>query len=174
MSTRFLLILIALGSFSAWAGDRIIPPNVRLGLWEVTETHNISGMPGIPPETLAKMTPEQRAHFEATMKQSMGGGKPTVRQSCLTKEDLDKGTTFADDRAGCTRTVLRSSSTMTEMRVQCKRNEVISDGTFKFEALSPENVKGTMRMTANVHGRTMNMDFDFTSKYLGPTCGDVK
>jgi hypothetical protein len=49
-----------------------------------------------------------------------------------------------------------------------------SDGTFKYEALSQESVKGTMRMVITGHGRTMNMDFDFISKYLGPACGDVK
>ena len=26
----------------------------------------------------------------------------------------------------------------------------------------------------NTNGHTMNMDFTFSSKYLGPACGDVK
>lgn len=162
---------------SAFAADKFVRPNVKTGLWEITETHTMTGMPAmpaIPPEALANMTPEQRAQMEAHMKGMSGGPKTTTRKDCVTKEDLDKDAAFGDNRAECTRTVISSSTTMTEMKVHCQEKEVTSDGTFKFEALSPENVKGTVRMVVTSHGRPMNMNFDFTSKYLGPACGDVK
>jgi hypothetical protein len=178
MRTRLFLALIALCSSSVFAADKIVPPNVKTGLWEITETHTMTGMPpmpAIPPEALANMTPEQRAQVEARMKDSFGGGpKTTIRKYCVTKEKLEKDTVFGDDRRECTRTVLTSSSTMTEVKIHCAEKEMTSDGTFKFEALSPESVKGAVRMVMNGSGRTMHMDFDFTSKYVGATCGDVK
>jgi hypothetical protein len=47
-------------------------------------------------------------------------------------------------------------------------------GRSNFQALTPESVKGTMRMVMTGEGRTMNMNLDFLSKYLGSSCGDVK
>lgn len=173
----FFVLLIALGTSSVWAADKIMP-NIKTGLWEITETHTMTGMPAmpsIPPEALAHMTPEQRAQIEAHMKDSRGGGsKPTTRQYCVTKEKLEKDTLFADKRSECTHTVLTSTTVMTEVKIHCQEKDMTSDGTFKFEALTPENVKGTVRMTTTGKGQTMNMGFDFTSKYLGPACGDVK
>ncbi len=178
MRTRILLALIILCSSALWAADKVVPPNIRIGLWEITETHNMTGMPAmpaIPPEALANMTPEQRAQMEARMKDSFGGGpRATTRKYCVTKEKLEKDSVFGDDRKECTRTVLSSSSRSTEVKIQCKEKEMTSDGTFKFEALTPESVKGTVRMVMTGEGRTMNMNFDFVSKYLGASCGDVK
>jgi hypothetical protein len=178
MRTTLWCVLIALCSSSVFAADKIVPPNIKTGLWEMTETHNMTGMPAmptIPPDTLAKMTPEQRAQFEAHMKNSFGGGpKTTTRKYCVTKEKLEKDMVFGENRPECTRTILSSSSTMTEVKVHCQEKEVSSDGTFKFEAMSNESVKGTMRMVMTTHDRPMHMDFDFTSKYLGAACGDVK
>jgi len=109
------------------------------------------------------------------MKGTMGGGqKPKIRQYCVTKEKLEKDSVFGDEREQCTRTILESSPTMTEVKLQCKANEMTSDGTFKFEALSKENVKGMMRMVMTGRGQNMKMDMDFVAKYLSPVCGDVK
>ncbi len=182
MRTTMWCVLIALCSSYLFAADKITPPNIKTGLWEITETHTMTGMPAmpaIPPEALASMTPEQRAQVEARMKDSSGGGpKTTTRKSCVTKEKLDKNSMFGDDRNECTRTVLSSSATMTEAKIHCAQKEMTSDGTFKFEALSSENVKGTVRMVVTGkgqgQGQPMHMDFDFISKYLGANCGDVK
>jgi hypothetical protein len=178
MLARTLLVLIILCASTVWAEDKIVPPNIKIGLWEITETHNMTGMPQmptIPPEALAEMTPEQRGQVEAQMKGSMGGGqKPTTRKYCVTKDKLEKDSVFGDDRKECTRTVVSSSSTSTEVKIQCKEKDMTSEGTFKFVAVTPESVKGTVRMVMTGQGRTMNMNLDFLSKYLGSSCGDVK
>jgi len=179
MRTRLILMLSILSSSAVWAEEKTVAPNIKTGLWEITETHVMNGMPSmptIPPEALAEMTPEQRAQVEAQMKSSLGGGQKnsTTRKSCVTREKLEKNSAFGDDRNECTRTVLSSSNTSTEVKIQCKEKDMTSDGTFKFVALSPESVKGTVRMVMTGQGRTMNMNVDFLSKYLGPACGDVK
>jgi Protein of unknown function (DUF3617) len=176
MRASILLLMLTFVP-SAMAADKFVRPNIKTGLWEITETHTMTGlppMPAIPPEALAKMTPEQRAQFEEHMKGMSGTPKTTTRKDCVTQEKLDKDMAFDEHRQECTRTIISSSSTMTEMKIHCQEKDATSDGTFKFEALSSENVKGTVRMVINSHGRPMNMNFDFISKYLGPTCGDVK
>jgi hypothetical protein len=40
----------------------------------------------------------------------------------------------------------------------------------KIEALNPENLKGSMQITVTNHDRTMNMNYTFSSKWIGSTC----
>ena len=178
MRTSVFLLCIAICCSAAFAADKIVPPNIKTGLWEITETHALTGMPAmpnIPAEALEKMSPEQRAQMEAHMKDAFSGSpKTTTRKDCVTREKLEKEYAFAEDRKECTRTVLSSSSTVTEVKIHCVEKEMTSDGTVKFQALSQESVKGTMRMVMTGHDRTMNMNIDFVSRYLGPSCGDVK
>src|SRR5258708_23095420 len=100
--SQLLLPLVVCFSLLLWAADKLTPLNIREGLWEMTVTHSMTGMPAIPPDTLAKMTPEQRARVEAAMKQSgMGGPTADVPKECGTKEKLDKQSAFSDNRKEC-------------------------------------------------------------------------
>jgi hypothetical protein len=174
---RFKIVLAVIGALwlSAWAADTITPLSVKLGLWEMTVTHSMSGVPGIPPDTLAKMTPAQRARVEAAMKQSGAGGPTTeVHKECVTKEKLDKQSAFGSDRRECTRTVINSSSSRLEVKMHCEEQQAKTDGTLLLEVVSADNVKGTMQAVTNSNGRTINMNFAFDSKYLGSDCGEVK
>lgn len=179
--TRFCALLIVLSSltlFSSltlWAADNILPLNVKEGLWEVTVTHSMSGMPNssmanIPPDALAKMTPQQRAQIEAMM-----GGKPsTDRKECVTKDKLQKNSVFSNNRGDCTRTVVNSTGRKLEVKFHCEEKQSVSDGNFVMETIGSDNVKGTMHMVSTGSGHNMTMDFTINSKYLGPDCGDVK
>ena len=121
MVRKSLIVGIILWSFAIWAADKIQPLDVKTGLWEVTTTSVTSGMPPIPPEALARLTPEQRARMEESMKSRMGGTpKTTIRKDCVTKEKLDKDYLFGEDRKECTRTVVTTSSRKLEMKMQCQ------------------------------------------------------
>lgn len=169
--------LIVFSSLTLRAADNILPLNVKEGLWEVTVTHSMSGMPtssmaNIPPDALAKMTPQQRAQVEAMM-----GGKPStdVRKECVTKDKLQKNSAFSNNRGDCTRTVINSTGRKLEVKFHCEEKQSVSDGNFVMEAVGSDNVKGTMHMVANTSsGHNMTMDFTINSKYLGADCGDVK
>jgi len=178
MRTKLFFALIVFALPALWAADKITPLNVKEGLWEVTMTHSMTGMPAmpaIPPDALAKMPPEQRARVEAAMKQSgMGGPKTDVRKDCITKDKLEKQTAFNDNRGECTRTVVNSTGSKLEIKLHCEDKQTSTDGTLLLEALSSDNVKGSMHSVTNSNGRTMNMDFTFSASYLGPACGDVK
>src|ERR1700676_2872864 len=62
------------------AAGKVQPLNVKTGLWQVSTTTTMSGLPDIPPEMQARldqMTPEQRAKMEAMMKSRFGGTPQT-------------------------------------------------------------------------------------------------
>jgi hypothetical protein len=178
MRTNFLLSLIIFSALTLWAADKITPLNLKEGLWEMTVTHSMTGM---PPDTLAKMSPEQRARMEAAMKQS-GMGAPTtdVHKECVTREKLDKQLAFDENRKDkdrdrdkdCTRTIVNATGSKLEINFHCEQSS--TDATLLLEAVSSDSVKGSMHSVTNYRGRSMNMDFTFSSKYLGPVCGDVK
>jgi len=171
---KFLLALVVFSSLTLWAADNVTPLNVKEGLWEMTVTHSMSGMPAmpdIPPDVLAKMPPEQRARMEAMMK---GGPSTDVRKECITKEKLAKNSAFSNNRGECTRTVVNSTGSKLEVKIHCEEKQTSTDGTLVLEAVGSDHVKGTMQSATNANGHTMNMNFTFSSKYLGPACGDVK
>jgi len=179
MHKIFLLGLLAVMPLAARAQDKITPLNVKLGLWEATNTMTTTGAPPIPEETLAKMTPEQRARIEEVIKKrGIGSGTPqtNVYKSCVTREKLDREMAFDDKHHECTHTVISSSSSHAEVKLHCDdpNNHVITDGTVTVDALSSESAKIVGHMIASGSGHNMNVDFNITSKYLGPDCGAVK
>ncbi len=175
MRTRVLLAVSVLLSCAVWPADKLQPLNVKLGLWEVTQTTFMPGLPQIPPEALAKMPAEQRARFEESMKQNMSGSPGTMTtKSCETKEKLEKQMLFNDKNMECTRTMVSSSSRKMEMKIHCDHEGMKSDGTLRIDAVNSENVKGTIQMTSTGGGRAMNVNSNFTAKWLGPDCGAVK
>ena len=175
MRIGILCGLVVVLSSVLWAADQIQPLDVKLGLWETTWTNQVSGQMPIPPEAMANLTPEQRAKLEEAMK-ARASKTPAerTRRTCITKERLDRSNAFGEDRKSCTQTVMTSTSHQLEMRVECSDEGIKSTGTIRIEATSSESVKGTTQMVASGGDRTMNINASFTSKWIGPVCGDVK
>ena len=146
--------------------------NVKPGLWEVTATTHASGM---PPMDLSGLAPDQRAKIEASMKKQMSEmAKPTVTRECMTREKIDKEL-FGDKDLdpSCKRTTIAKSATVQELKVECTGKQKMT-GSMRFEAVTPESVKGTVNMVAEGAGQTMNASSTFTAKWLADSCGDVK
>jgi hypothetical protein len=173
MRTGVLVVLSVLGCCWLCAADGFKPLDVKLGLWETTNTFQMSGMPQInlPPDALARMTPEQRAQVEQMMK---GNARTTTTKSCMTREKMNRSEMFGADRKECTRTVVSSSGNKMEVRMACTTDGGKMTGTFRVEAANSETVKGSMQMTSTGSDHTMNMNSNFTSRWLGADCGDVK
>jgi len=175
----FLLLL----PLTLLAADKPTMLNVKEGLWEVTvDMSAAAGMPSIPDDVLARLTPEQRAQMEAMMKQRgiSSNGHSTVVKSCVTKEKIEKGMAFSDEkRENCTHTVANSTATHAEIKMHCEMNKdsankAIVDSTTQVDVLGPDSTKGTTHAVTTSNGRTMVSDMTFTSKYLGADCGDIK
>jgi len=143
--------------------------NVKPGQWEVTSTSQMTGLPPIPPQVLEKMTPEQRQMMEQRMK---GNQTPrtTTSKSCITKEDIAKGFDTGENNEACTRTVVSSTSSKQEIKIECSRDNNKSSGTVRIEASSSESVKGSIQMSMTSGGRSMTSNSTFTAKWLGSTC----
>ncbi|MBZ5527753.1 MAG: DUF3617 domain-containing protein [Acidobacteriia bacterium] len=171
--------LVVLGVFFSWvlvamAGDEVKPLNIKPGLWQMTMTTAVSGRPPIPADTLARMSPEQRARYEAAMKK-MASGAPKTRthNNCVTKEQLNKDP-FSDEKKSCTRKVLKSTGSQMEIQEVCLGDGVRRDITIQIEALNSENVKGSSHVTSAGGGKAMNIDARFAGKWIGAACPDKK
>ncbi len=161
-----------LGVASAQAGSTL---NVKLGLWEMTTMGQVSGVPPIPPEALARMTPEQRARMQAAMAAGMARqNKPKVREYCVTQKDLERGLDLKDSQSeGCKSAVTSSSSSVMEMRQTCTGRHKVN-GTIRIEAPNPETVVGKFNLVMSEGPNTMTMKFAMHGRWLGTNCGNVK
>lgn len=155
-------------------GVKIQPLNVRPGLWETTTTHKISGAPPIPPEALAKITPEQRARLEERMRgNSDASTNTTTDKHCVTKEDVEK-TDFGQGKGECTYTIQTSTSTQAKGKYSCNAEGMKVNGAVDITAPDSEHIKGSSQGSLSGGGRTMNVETTFTSKFLSASCGSVK
>jgi hypothetical protein len=99
------------------------------------------------------------------------GAKSTVSKGCLKKEDLDKPFNMSDkSMASCARSMVTSSGSKQEIRVDCTTNGAKTTGTVKVEAVDSENVKGSMQLAVANGEHTMNMNYMFAAKWIGPAC----
>ncbi len=166
-------VAVLLFSSAAWAQEKLQPLNVKTGLWESTSTTTTSGQMPIPAESLAKLSPEQRAKFEARMKANSAPKAHTfTKKSCETKGKLAEQP--FNDRKECKQTVVTSNAKNAEIKVSCQFDDVRSTGTMKIDVLNSESVKGSGQMTSNGGGHTMTLNTSFSAKWLGPSCGDIK
>jgi hypothetical protein len=152
-------VVAALTSTSASAQSFGAKP----GAWETTVT--MSGMT-IPPEVLAKMPPDRRAIVEQQLSAN-GGGQSTVRKSCITKEDLDKGF-MPNPNSSCTVQTVSQTSTKLVMKTTCTA-PVASTGTMTWEAKTPESVVGNVDQDAS--GRKIHINI--VGKWLSSSCEGI-
>jgi hypothetical protein len=166
----------ALLATAAWAADAPTPLDIKPGLWETTTTAETTGSPAIPPELLARMTPEQQARLEAQVKAGTPHGPHTdVRKHCVTKEELAKGLSFGDDHGSCKQTVLRASSGKREIRLDCGNSGIKATGTIRFEAIDREHVKISSEIASGDASHAMKIVSTGMSKWVSAPCtGDEK
>ena len=169
LSIGLTMLLCTGACFPMWAAD-FQALSVKPGQWETTVTGQMTGMPAIPPEVLAQMTPEQRAKVESAM--GARGAKPMVSTNCMTKEKLSQAWNTGQNVKSCTTTVTSSSSSKQEVHLECNQNGAKTSGAIKVEAVDSEHIRGSFQMTAASDGnnRAMNMSYTFTSKWLGAAC----
>jgi hypothetical protein len=149
--------------------------DVKTGLWEVSSSGETTGMPPIPPEALAQMPPEQRAQMQARMAAAMArSNKPDVSRSCITEKTLQHGLNFNEqDRANCKRTTVSSSSSQIDVRMECTGEQKMN-GTFHFEAIDRQTMRGKIDLVVSNGANTMTMKRTMQGKWLGSDCGNVK
>lgn len=168
LKTIAVLGYVAVFCVAAWAADSVQPLDVKTGLWETTATIERSGVPPIPPEVLAKLTPEQRAKIEEKT-----GAKTSVHKHCLKREELDKPLPFGRDekeKSACNRIMVTSSRSKQEFHVECTAGGMKQNGTVRIEAVDSENVKGSTQMSVTNGTHTMTVNATFSGKWIGAAC----
>jgi len=173
MSFQFTIVSLgaALFAASSLSAQTLQKLDMKTGQWEITRTSDMSGMPPIPPEVLSRLTPEQRAKMEAAMQARGARGPSTkVETRCITKEDLDKPLNLDRDRASCKNTIVTSSSSKQEIKIDCDEKGMKATGTVKVEASNSENVKITSQINAGDGSHNMNMNMTMLAKWVGPSC----
>jgi tetratricopeptide (TPR) repeat protein len=156
-----------------WAADAIEALDIKPGLWQITLVVRTSGLPPMPPDVLAKLTPEERARIEAKAKERLAEGpRITVKRSCLDEKELHQPLllTFGGESQGCRQTVTNASRTRQEIRVDCGKGAPHGGGTIRIEAMDPENVKVSSSWSATDGARTTTMSSTATLKWLGADC----
>ena len=182
MKSILIMSAALLAPLTTWAADDIKPFDGKPGLWETTSTTEMSGMTGtpampqIPPEQLAKMTPQQRAQVEAMMKSRMGaaGGAPQTNTSkvCLTADSF-KNALAMNQRENCTYKVTASSSSSQTIQMECTQGKTNMTGDMTVERVDSEHAKGNVVMKTSGEA-AMNIKMSFATKWLSADCGDVK
>ena len=173
MKSLILLGVSMLWPLASHAAD-FKPLNVKPGLWEATMNSQTNGAFPVPADMLARLTPEQRARAEAAMKAAPRSHSST-NKSCITAEQLNKPLTFADEKnVSCKRTLVSSSGSQQEIRMECSGGDVKTVATMHIEAVNPETVKGTSEVTSTGSQNKMNAHLSFNAKWLGSDCGSYK
>ena len=143
--------------------------DVRMGLWEVTSTTDMAGIPGVD---TSKMSPQQKAQMEAVMKGVVA--KPTVLKSCMTPEKFVTERTPVDQPGTtCTQSIQTNTAKVLENTMICT-GERPSKSVSRTEAQSPTAFTGTVTSTSTSRGREMSVTINMTGKWLGADCGTVK
>ena len=159
-------------SLAALAVDKVQPLNVKIGLWEVTTNTTKVEDIVIPAGLLERLTPEQHARLEERMRaRPSDPPRVTMRNYCLTKEQLEKGVSFGVNRKSCISKVVHSTGNRLEMRMECgiQGQGIKSAGELEIEALDTEKVKGLVRLTI-VGDRAAASSSTFTARWIGPVC----
>ncbi len=149
--------------------------DVKPGLWEVTSQGEASGMPPIPPQALAQMSPEQRAQVMAAMQGAMSRiNQPNVTRSCITQKILDRGLDLQrQGNENCKQNVISSTSQSLDMHVECTGQQR-ANGTLHIDAINTETFSGTFDVVTTDGTNTMTMKRTMQGKWLGSDCGSVK
>ncbi len=156
--------------FAATLAAQTVPLDVKPGLWKSITTVETSGTPPIPPDVLAKLSPEQRARLEERMKARSGAPTTQTHQHCITREDLNKPIFGKPDRQSCRETIVHSTSSEQEVHLECDNNTMKSEGTVHIEVVDPEDVKGTVKVAMSDGTHTMKVSSNITGKWQGSSC----
>jgi hypothetical protein len=168
LCTRIVLLGCWCVAPLALAADKL---DVKPGLWEITSTHQISGIPPMPKEWQDKVTPEQRAAMETAFKKETEKGPQTdTERECITKQESEQPFDVGDSK-DCTQTVVRTTRTTQEVRLSCT-GEYKGTGVLRITTPTPETMSGSLDLQLGDAKDAMKVKSQLQGRWLGPDCGD--
>lgn len=141
--------------------------NAKPGLWEMTSTTVITGIP-IPADSLAKLPPDQRARIEENLKARDGKPDMRVSNNCVTQKDLDQDMLFKTSSTDqCVKKIIARSPTKVAFRQTCPA-PAASSSLVNIEAKTPESLAASIDISqANATGK---IHIDVKGRWLSATC----
>jgi len=121
------------------------------------------------PTNIDKVPPEQREKVMAKLEAQHE--KVMVKQSCLTKAQLEKGDAFkgGSHHQGCKNKVIKQTAQEWVTKMECSGN-LSSNGEIRMQAVDPETMTGTVTITTKSGGESKTMKSKLSSKWLGDDC----
>lgn len=142
LRTRIALLACCCAAPLALAADKL---DVKPGLWEITSSHLVSGIP------------------------AEKGSQTETERECITSKDVEKP--FDVGQKDCTQTVVRTTRTTQEVRLQCN-GTMKGSGVLRVTTLTPETMTGTLDLTLGEGKDAMKVKSELKGRWLGPDCGD--
>lgn len=168
LRTRIALLACCCAAPLAVAADKL---DVKPGLWEITSTHHISGVPPMPKEWQEKVTPEQRAAMEtAFRKEAEKGPQTDTERECITRQEAEQPFDVGDTK-DCTQTVVYTTRTTQEVRLTCT-GEYKGTGLLRVTSPTPETMTGSLDLQLGDGKDAMKVKSQLEGRWLGPDCGD--
>ena len=167
LRTRIALLACCCAAPLAIAADKL---DVKPGLWEITSSHLITGIPPMPKDMADKVTPEQRAAMEAAFrKESAKGPQTDTERECITQKDVEEPFDIGDK--DCTKTIVRTTRTTQEVRLSCN-GAMKGSGVLRVTTPTPETMTGTLDLQLGEGSDPMRVKSELKGHWLGPDCGD--
>jgi uncharacterized protein DUF3617 len=175
-SPKLLSITLAtLGVAALAQAADLVKPNIKPGLWEVSNHPQVSGQLPISDEQLAKLTPEQRARMQAAMQSvTANNSKPHVYKECMTAEKIARGFDLAREDSACTRKVVSSSSHELTLHDECNKQDGKTVSDVHFEVKDGTQMNGKVNVVMTSGSKTMTMNSTIAGKWLAASCGPIK
>jgi len=157
---------------------------VKPGLWENAVTMKssdgrVEAAMAQMRERMASMPPEQRAQMEAMMaRQGIGvggAGKPNTVRSCISPEMAARDE-FNPGDGRCKSTGHSRTGKTVRFKFSCTGEDGRSSGQGEgeFTLVSDTQTQGKMWVDTQRDGKTMRMEMESSSRWLGADCGTLK
>jgi hypothetical protein len=137
-----IVAVVALLNATVIAAASLAPLGISTGLWQVTMTSSINGMPP----------------------------HPTSYKSCIRAGDLSKYP-FTDPKANCSWNVVSSTSSTMQANGTCTPpNMGTLQFMMQLTATDAQHVQGTGQVTANTPNGAMSGNYSGSAQWVGAQC----
>jgi hypothetical protein len=148
--------------------------DVTPGLWEVSTSGAVSGVPQIPSGMLAQMKPDQRLIAQAMVLAIIAQASvPHRLQFCVTPAQVRQGLDLNRiDVGDCRRTIRSSSPAGLDMQVSCGGQDRMT-GAVRVRVVNRSTVTGDIDVHESIGGTEAAIRQTVHGRWLGASCGDV-
>ena len=159
-SLPLLLILATLAAVRTVQAQTLVPPPIKMGLWQTESNATVAGMEDSP------------------LGKAMSGSHSTLTQGCLTpdtwKDSFQK--LQSQMQNNCKVSNMHQDSHSITFDEACASERYTSNVHFEGLFDDDEHMHGTVKvvMTAPSLPQSITMNMAMKSRYLSASCGDVK